>query len=63
MFLIGQRTKKLRMVHVGLLMECKLYLEFLKNMESVGKKAKWDSPLLQQVRTILYDGNQSKPVK
>lgn len=46
------RTQK--MTHVGLLMECKLYIEMLREIEEVGRKNEWKSPLLQGIREILY---------
>lgn len=48
------------MTQLGLLMEMKLYLEMLRDIEQIGKNAGWaPDPLLQQVQNILYKESDS----
>jgi len=47
-----------QMTQLGLLMEMKLYLEMLRDIEHVGKNAGWDShPFLQETKQIIYREN------
>jgi len=44
-----------QMTQLGLLMEMKLYLEMLRDIEELGKNAGWTSdPLLREVQNIIY---------